>query len=190
MAVVGGCEKKEAAKEQAPDEKVLFQVIQDNVAAMNKKDVSAVMATIHPQAKYYDETRGDVEKVFTQGTYRITVSDLKVKDSNLGEAHVSFVQKTEKVDGDHSTLLNTVDVVDTLRADNEKWKIFDMIYPNPDQLKGSQANRPKPEAAAPSSATTPTSAAVAAPAPASTPAAAEAKPAAPDQKPPGEKPPQ
>src|SRR5258706_16073749 len=44
--VLAACEKSSPP----PDKEVLFKVLEDNVHALEKKDVDAVMATIHPQA--------------------------------------------------------------------------------------------------------------------------------------------
>jgi hypothetical protein len=185
--IVGGCEKKEPG----PDEKVLFQVIQENAEALNKKDIDGVMASIHPKAPSFATTRDFVNDAFKQVTLKITMSDLKVKDANSEEAHVSFVQKTEKVDGDHTTPLNIVEGVDTLRPDNGKWKIFGTINTKVTRLDVGKENPAATESTSPAPAAT-TPAPAATPAPTATPTAPEATPAAPDKKPPteAEKPPQ
>jgi uncharacterized protein YchJ len=183
LCFVGGCEKKASA----PDEKALFQAIQENADALNKKDLDGVMATIHPKAPSFASTRDIVSQTFSQVTLKFTVSDLKVKDASPEEAHVSFVQKTEKVDGGKTIPLNTVEGVDTLRPDNGKWKIFDTTTTKVTRLEGGQPSAAGSPAPAPGPSATPGPAAT--PAPASTPAATESKP---DQKPPAstEKPPQ
>jgi hypothetical protein len=170
------------------------------------------MATIHPQSKSFDKTRGDVGDAFNDMTRRkvtvkFTMSDLKVKDASSEEAHVSFVQKTDQMEGDRTIPLYLLEGVDTLKPDNGKWKILETVVTKTTHLHNAEASTPQsaapstepapaPATSAPTTPATPTPAApsshTATPAPTSTPTATEPKPAAPDQQPPapGEKPPQ
>jgi hypothetical protein len=107
-----------------PDDKVLFQAIEDNVQAINKKDLDAFMATIHPSAPTFASTRDTVGKMFSTVDLKFTVKDLKVITSSPEEAQVSFVQTTEKVGGDAPFQNRIMEGVHTLRPDNGKWKIF------------------------------------------------------------------
>jgi hypothetical protein len=161
----GGCEKAAPG----PDEKVLFQAIQDNANAFDRKDVEAVMATIHPKSPGFDANRGIVADMFSKVTLKFVVSDLKVITSSPEEARVSFKQETDKVVGDQMIPLNIVEGVHTLRPDNGKWKIFSTDTTNTRRLEGKPPGTPEATPATP------------APAPA---AEAAPKPAAPEAKPP------
>jgi hypothetical protein len=119
-----GCEKPAPPASPHPDDKVLFQAIEDNVQAINKKDLDAFMATIHPNAPTFASTRDTVGKMFRSVDLKFTVKDLKVITSSPEEAQVSFVQTTEKAGGDAPFQNRIMEGVHTLRPDNGKWKIF------------------------------------------------------------------
>jgi len=175
---LGGCEKAEPA----PDEKALFQTMEDNASAFGKKDVDAVMATIHPQAPTFASTRDVVSQTFNEVTLKITLSDLKVLRSSPEEAQVSFVQKTEKVDGDRTIPLNILEEIDTLRPDKGKWKIYSTEVRKVTRLDGKPSSSPEAGAPSPAAATAPEPAPKPA-APNATPGASEQKAAAPAEKP-------
>ena len=164
----GGCEKTAPA----PDEATLFQAIQDNVKAFEKKDVDAVMATIHPQSPSFAATRDLVGQMFQSLDFKCTLSDLKVVTASPDEARVSFVQKTEKTGGDAPFPNNIEQGIHTLRPDNGKWKIFGTLITRQTDLDGNPLAAPESSAPAPE------------PPPAPTPAAAPpSKPATPAEKP-------
>lgn len=187
---VGGCEKPAA---QGPDEKVLFQAIEDNAKAFNNKDVDGVMATIHPQMANFADLKDFISQTFKDVTLKATVSDLKVVTSSPEEARVSFKQKTEKVTDAGAVPLNIIEGVHTLRPDNGKWKIFGTVNTNVTRLdqkpEASPENAPPAAAAtAPTPAPETTPAAAPVPAPTATPNPAVPAPEAPKPAPPAEKP--
>jgi hypothetical protein len=167
-----GCEKPAPP----PADQVLFQAIQDNAQAFDKKDVDAVMATIHPQAPNLAQTREFIAQLFNDMDLKFTVSDLKVVTATPEEARVSFKQKTEKVEAGSTVPLNVIEGVHTLRPDNGKWTIFNTIKTKETRLDQKPADSPEnsPSAPAPGAPASP-----AAPAPASVPAPATAEPTAP-----------
>jgi hypothetical protein len=179
--VTAGCEK---AASPPPDEKVLFQAIEDNARAFNKKDVDGVMGTVHPKMPSFAQLRDFIAQTFSQVDLKVTVSDLKVVTSSPEEARVSFKQKTDKVTDKGVVPLNIVEGIHTLRPDNGTWKILATV-----NTKVTPLGEPPVEAAE----TTP-SASAATPSPAATPAAAPEPPPAPEPAPkaapPTEKPPQ
>jgi len=182
--VLAGCEKSAPP----PDQAVLFQTIQDNVHALEKKDVDAVMATIHPQAPSFDSTREIISEMFKAVDLKYTLSDLKVVTAGPDEARVSFMQKTEKTGGEAGFQNNVVQGIHTLRPDNGKWKIYRTFQTSVTGLDGKPLTAP--EEAAPPASPEPTTEkppgpAIPEPAPApATPAEPAPKPAAP----PAEKP--
>ncbi|MDR3403512.1 MAG: hypothetical protein P4L99_13525 [Chthoniobacter sp.] len=153
--VVGGCQRSSTP----PDQAVLFQAVEDNVHALEKKDVDAVMATIHPQAPSFESTREIISEMFKAVDLKYTLSDLKVVSATPDEARVSFLQKTEKTGGEAGFQNNIVQGVHTLRPDNGKWKIYRTFQTSVTGLDGKPLTAPTeaaPEAApaAPSPAPT------------------------------------
>lgn len=184
---LGGCEK---AAPPAPDKTVYFQAIEENVHAMEKKDLEAVMATIHPKAPSYASTREIVADMFKTLDLKCTLSDLQVVTATPEEARVSFTQKTEKAGGTGDFQNNILKGVHILRPDNGKWKIVNTIPVSVTGLDGRPLNAPLTPAGeaapAPPEASVPPTAEPA-PAPGSAPAApAPEAPAA--LAPPAEKP--
>ena len=177
--VFAGCEKSAPV----PDSAVLFQVVQDNVHSMEKKDLDAVMATIHPQSPSYASMREVLGEMFKVLDLKFTLSDMKVVNASPDEAQVSFVQKTEKAGGTGDFRGNIVEGIHTLRPSNGKWKIYWTLQSKVTDLQGKPLNAAEPSAAP---ATPPDPAASPAPVPAAEPAPAPAVPPAPA--PPAEKP--
>ncbi len=138
-----GCEKA-APVAAGPDEKVLFDVVQENADAVNKKDVDAVMATIHPQSPKFAETREAVTRVFASVTPKVAPQDLKVIQSSPEEARIRLVLKTEKIEGERTVPVGLVEELETLRPDNGKWKIYDTEITN----NHVRENTPTPATAA------------------------------------------
>jgi len=172
--VFAGCEKSATP----PDSAVLFQVVQDNVRALEKKDMEAVMSTVHPKSPSYASMRGVMGDMFKVLDLKCTLSDLKVVNSSVDEAQVSFVQKTEKVGGSGNFVGNVVEGVHTLRPDNGKWKIYWTVQSKVSGLDGKPFNPGEPAPPAPTEQSAP------APAPSPAPTAEPApKPAPPTEKP-------
>lgn len=182
--VFGGCEKPAAPP---PDKTVLFQVIEDNVHAVEKKDADAVMATIHSKAPSFASTREIVSEMFKMLDLKCTLSDLQVVTATPEEARVSFTQKTEKTGGEGDFQNNIVKGVHILRPDDGKWKLFNTIQTSVTGLDGKPLGAPEAPAAEPAPASpAPATAPTAEPAP--TPAAPEAAPKPATPAPPAEKP--
>lgn len=171
--VVGGCEKAKPT----PDKAVLFQVIEDNVHAVEKKDVEAVMATIHPKAPSFGSTREIVGEMFKVLELKCSLSDLKVVTASPEEARVDFIQKTEKIGGSGEFQNNIVKGVHILRPDEGKWKIFNTIQTSVTGLDGKPLGGPEATGAEPQPApSTPSAPPPTEPAPAPAPAPAPSAP--------------
>jgi ketosteroid isomerase-like protein len=150
----GGCEKTPPA----PDSSVLFQAVQDNLHALEKKDLDAVMATIHPHAPSFESTRELVGEMFKAVDLKYTLSDLKVLESSPDKARVSFVQKTEKTGGEGQFQDNIVEGIHTLRQDNGKWKIYGTVQTKVTGLDGKPLGGHNVEPSAPAPEPAPSSA--------------------------------
>lgn len=169
----GGCEKAPPP----PDNKAYFQVIEDNVQALNNRDVDAVMATVHPESPTFAVTRDLVNQMLSSLELKFSVSDLMLVTSTPEEAQVTFVQKTEKVGGTGQFQDNIVRGIHTLRLDHGKWKIYRTLQTKATALNAKPSAQPAPRA--PQLAHSPTST----PEPAPQPAASGEKPAAPADRP-------
>ena len=118
---IGGCEKTVPP----PEDKVLFQAIEDNARAFNQKDVDGVMATVHPNMPTFGQLREFITQIFREVQLKVTISDLKVMSASPDQARVSFKQKTDQMTDGHLVPLNIVEGVHTLRPDHGTWKIFE-----------------------------------------------------------------
>lgn len=180
--VVGGCEKAKPT----PDKAVLFKVVEDNVHAVEKKDVEAVMATIHPKAPSFGSTREIVGEMFKVLDLKCSLSDLNVVTASPEEARVGFTQKTEKTGGTGEFQNNIVKGVHILRPDEGKWKIFNTVQTSVTGLDGKSLGAPEAPGAEPQPApSTPTAPPTTEPAPVPVPAtpSAPAPSAPPTEKP-------
>lgn len=137
--VVSGCEKPQPP----PDKAVFFRTIEDNVHALEKKDLDAVMATIHPKAPSFASTREIVGEMFKALDLKCTLSDLQLVTASPEEARVSFTQKTEKTGGTGEFQNNIVKGVHILRPDEGKWKIFNTIQTSVTGLDGKPLGVPE-----------------------------------------------
>lgn len=138
-----------------PTEAVLFQAIQDNLHAMEKKDLDAVMATIHPKTPTFNDTReyiGEFLSSIAQTDVKYTLSDLHVIHATGDEARVSFVQRLEIVGGHGDIPSNIVHGVHTLRPDGGKWKMYRTVQTEVTGLDGKPVITPDFSAAEPAPA--------------------------------------
>jgi len=169
--LLGGCEKATPP----PDTQALFQAVQDNVHALEKKDLDAAMATIHPEAPSFEANRQILAEMFKALDLKYELRDLKVVEASAEEAKVSFVQRTEKTGGSGDFQNNIVEGIHTLRPDHGKWKIYSTRQTKVSGLNGKPLGSPEESAASPAPATESST---------NAPAPAEPKPAAPAEKPP------
>jgi hypothetical protein len=165
LLIVAGCGKRQPTKEE------IFGTIQENVHALETKDVSTVMATIHPQSPLYANTKEAVQLMFANVDLKYTLSDLHLVSAAPEEMKVSFVQKTEKVGGKGTFVNNIVEGIHTLRPDGDRWKIYKTLETKITDLQGRPLRMPDAPAlpVLPGDKLPPTPAA---PAPAATPAPA------------------
>lgn len=178
---MGGCEKAAPP----PTEAVLFQTIEDSARAVEKKDLDALMATVHPKSPAAQSTRAMMSELLQAVTLKCTLSDLHIVTASPKEARVSFIQKTEKVAGDIDFPNNVIHGVHVLKPDDGRWKIFTTIRTNLTDMNGrplGSEERVTPDAQ-PSSTPTPSPAGAAAPTSSAEPAPAPTTPAPPAEKP-------
>ena len=172
---MGGCEKAAPP----PTEAVLFQTIEDSARAVEKKDLDALMATVHPKSPAAQSTRASMSELLQAVTLKCTLSDLHIVTASPKEARVSFTQKTEKVAGDIDFPNNIIQGVHVLKPDDGRWKIFTTIRTSLTDINGKPLGSEElatPDAQLPSTTTPSPAAPASAPAPVS-PAPSAEKPA-------------
>jgi hypothetical protein len=130
LLIAAGCGKPTPTKEE------IFGTVQENVHALETKDVATVMATIHPQSPVYSGTKEAVQLMFANVDLKYTLSDLHVVSASPEEVKVSFIQKTEKVGGKGTFVNNIVEGVHTLRPDGQRWKIYKTLQTKITDLQG------------------------------------------------------
>ena len=106
-----------------PEEKALFSAIEENTKAMEREDIDAVMATVHPETPDFEATKAFLEDYFSKTEFKYEVSSLKLIGLEDGEAQVSFVQKSIPANGDPGAVV-VAEGVHTLKKDGEKWKLL------------------------------------------------------------------
>jgi hypothetical protein len=81
------------------DEEQLKRLVDRHLTALQKEDVAAVMATIHPQSPLRGPTEALLKRVKGKYDFRYTVTDQKAVSRTEEEARVAFTLVTEKVSG-------------------------------------------------------------------------------------------
>jgi len=110
-----------------PEQEAVFAAIRENLSAMEREDINAVMATVHPQTPDYEASRAVIEEIFKKYDLKFELIDLKLAGIRDGEAKVAYTQKTTRVGGDTDLPDNIVEGVHTLKKDGDKWKIINSV---------------------------------------------------------------
>ena len=131
------------------DKDALFGVIHEHVHAFEKKDVTTVMATIHPASPAFEGTRDAVEFVFKNLDLKYELTDLKLVSATPEEVKVSFVQKTTKTGGTGEFKDNVQEGIHTLRPDQGTWKIYKTLVLKVSDLQGKPLFLPSAPAPTP-----------------------------------------
>lgn len=119
--------KDEEVEASVPEDEELFAILEENMKAMQDKDLDAYMETIHSESPAYDTTRQTIEQMDVY-TLEMELSDLEVVNKTEEEASVAYKQKTVKVDGPEF-MNNEVTGVQVLRPENGTWKIYNTEKP-------------------------------------------------------------
>ena len=122
LGALGGCSPRRRA-----DEAAIFAVLRENVSAMQREDIEAVMKTVHPGSPDFEGTRLVITDIFAKYDLKFDLRELKVINSKDDEVKVSFVQKTENVGGAKDVGDAIAEGVHTLRKDGAEWKIVDTV---------------------------------------------------------------
>ena len=120
LVILAGCSK--SSTPAAPDP--ILAVVRAQADALNRKDLDATMNALDPQSPGYGQVKDMTAKIFQTYDLRYTLSDVALVSVNNDEAHVHFVQLTEKVSGP-AFRNNRVEGTHTLKKRNGVWKITD-----------------------------------------------------------------
>jgi hypothetical protein len=98
-------------------------VVQENIKAMNNKDLDKAMATVDEQSASYDQTKQIAKKLFELYDLKYELDSVRVIMQTDDEARVGCMQTTRKVRGPEFRD-NKIDFVHTLRKVDGNWKIY------------------------------------------------------------------
>lgn len=123
-ALLGLCAATACSPIPKAEEAAVFGALAANLQAMQKEDLPAVLATIHPESGNFAATRTVIEEIFAKYDFRYTLSDLKVVGVKDGVVRVSFIQRTERTGGAEDRPDNLVEGVHLLKKDGAQWKLL------------------------------------------------------------------
>ena len=121
IAFLVGCNKNSVETQASFDP--ILAVVRANADALNREDLSAAIALMHPDSPGLQQTKEMSEKLFQAYDLRYTVKDLAVESVTGDEAKVRFSQVTEKLSGP-AFRNNRVDGIHILKKQNGEWKLY------------------------------------------------------------------
>jgi serine protease Do len=124
---VPGC----AQETETPNDPI--SVVQENIKAMNNKDLDKAMATIDEQSASYEQTEQIAKRLFEIYELQYELDSVRVISKTDDEARVECVQTTKKVRGP-AFRDNKIDFVHTLRKVDGNWKIYNSYVKKIDYL--------------------------------------------------------
>ncbi len=98
-------------------------VVQENIRAMNDRDLDKAMATIDDQSPSYEQTKQVAKRLFEMYDLKYALDSVKVIMKTDDEARVECIQTTTKVRGP-AFRDNKIYFVHTLRKSDGTWKIY------------------------------------------------------------------
>jgi len=99
------------------------EVIRKNLQALQAEDVDAAMATVHPKSPIFAQTRAVTARLVAAYDLKYELLSVSYFGQDKDYLAVRVKQKTTKVKGP-AFRDNVVDVVDFLRKDGGKWKLW------------------------------------------------------------------
>lgn len=132
-----GCERIGEA-----DKNAALECVRANVEAMEKADLDAATATIHPESPAFAEARRQAEAIFAQ--YRL---EMELESASIGRMtpdgiEVNFVQVTRKIEGPEEFMDNRVEGMHLLKRDGKTWKIWSTRWHTARTLDGQPLRTP------------------------------------------------
>jgi hypothetical protein len=119
IVFLAGCGKVTEA-----DHKAALDCVKANLAAMQKGDVDAVLATIHPKSPAYLQTPELIKSIVNRYELSYELESAKVEHASSDGVRVGFVQVTRKLKGPDDFPDNRVEGLHLLKREGGKWKIW------------------------------------------------------------------
>lgn len=142
--LLGGCQRITDADKQAA-----IDCVKANVVAMEKQNMEAVMATIHPKSENYEPTKTVVAAIWKQYVLKFELEKVEIDRATTKGILVKFVQVVRKLEGPDDVDMEDSRTIGThlLQKDGKTWKIWST------QVQSSQPIPEAPAAPAPAAAT-------------------------------------
>jgi len=106
------------------DKKAAVDCVKANLAAMEKGDINAVLATIHPESPAYLQTPEQVREIVATYKLKFSLEEVEVERVTDQGIHVRFVQVTKRISGPAGFPDNRVEGMHLVRRDGNQWKIW------------------------------------------------------------------
>lgn len=106
------------------DEQAAVAVVRANLAAMEKGDLNAVMATIHPESPAYNNTPELVRGIIGQFKLHYELEHVGVEAVASDSIRVGFVQATYKLSGSDDFQDSRLSGLHVIKRHGKKWKIW------------------------------------------------------------------
>lgn len=123
-AVALACVLAACSAKPSPEQEAIFSTIRENLQAMEREDINAVMATVHPETPNFEASKTVNEELFKNYDLKFELIELKLVSLKDGVAKVAFKQKTRRVDNGANEPAVFAQGVHTLKKDGDKWKII------------------------------------------------------------------
>lgn len=121
VALVSGCDRD--SPKPSADAEPIFAVVRAQMKALNRRDVNAALAIMHPDAPGLARTRETTEKLLEAYDLIFMLQNLSLESVNENEARVRFTQMTQRASGP-AFRNNRVVGIHTLRKFDGAWKLY------------------------------------------------------------------
>jgi uncharacterized protein YchJ len=116
---VGGCRKI-----TAQDQNAALECVRANLAAMQKGDLDAVLATIHPESPAYLQTPELLGGIVGRYQLAYDLEAAEIEQVGKSSIRVRFVQNTRRISGPDDFPDSRIEGVHVLKRDRGRWKIW------------------------------------------------------------------
>ena len=116
---ITGCQRiTEADKVAAVD------VVKQNLAAMQTKNLDAMIATIHSQSPHFEQTKMITQRIFQLYEINYSLKSAEVESATPDAIRVRFEQVMVRMKGPEDFKSNRVSGIHILRRDGSQWKLW------------------------------------------------------------------
>lgn len=127
LAAALACVLAACSAKPNPEQEAIFTTIRENLQAMEREDINAVMATVHPETPNFEASKTVNEELFKNYDLKFELVDMRLVSVENGEAKVSYKQKTHRVGGEADEPDVLAEGIHTLKKDGDKWKIISSV---------------------------------------------------------------